>query len=240
MPMRRLARTCGMALATLLSVAGGARAGSGLGPADAERTLGRLRFLCMSQSLCPLGAGTYEILQRAVGGDRDDQYLLGLNLIFGDGMPRDRTAGMAWVVKAAEAGAPLAAIDVERKLQNGEHIEVDETKVAAMLKPEVDAGDIDAMRALGPMTIRGRGVTQDPQAGIAMLRKAAERDKGGIVASGTADLYLVGTNGLPRDHGEGMKWYAVAASRVMSTPWRRSAGCGRTRLLSTSWLTPKP
>jgi hypothetical protein len=99
--MRELTRTCGLVLAALLSTAGAARADSGLGPADAEKTLGRLGYLCMIQSLCPLTAANYATLKRAVAGHRDDEYLLGLNLIHGDGLPTDHIAGVAWVVKAA-------------------------------------------------------------------------------------------------------------------------------------------
>jgi TPR repeat protein len=213
MATRKLARACGLALAALLSTVGAARADSGFGPADAEKTLGRLRYLCLTQSLCPLTAKNYETLKRAVAGHRDDQYLLGLNLILGDGVPTDRIAGMAWVVKAAEAGAPLAARYVQGKLQDGEPIEIDEAKVAAALKPQVDSGDIDAMRALGPMMLRGRGFAQDQQAGVALLHKAAERDASGDAAYELAESYLTGTNGLDRDHGEAMRWYAVSASR---------------------------
>jgi TPR repeat protein len=210
--MRELTRTCGLVLAALLSTAGAARADSGLGPADAEKTLGRLGYLCMIQSLCPLTAANYATLKRAVAGHRDDEYLLGLNLIHGDGLPTDHIAGVAWVVKAAEAGAPLAAGYVERHLQNGEHIEIDETKVAALLQRQADAGDIESMRALGLMIIRGRGLAQDKDAGIALLLKAAQHEAGGEIEFEIADLYLIGTNGLPHDHEEGMKWYAISAS----------------------------
>jgi TPR repeat protein len=210
-----MARIVMAAIVTVLAMVLGAapaRAASGLGPADAEKTLGRLSYVCMVQSLCPLTAENYETLKRAVAGQRDNEYLLGLNLITGDGMPTDRTAGMEWVVKAAEAGAPLAARYVENKLQNGEHIEIDETKVATILKTQADAGDIQSMRTLGPMMIRGRGVAQDPQGGIALLRKAAEHDTNGVVEYQIAELYLIGTNGLTHDHEEGMKWYAISAS----------------------------
>src|SRR5579864_2846065 len=68
------------------------------------------------------------------------------------------------------------------------------------------------MLTLGPMMIRGRGLAQDPQAGMALLRKAAMYDKGGVIEYQIAELYLIGTNGLPRDHEEGMRWYAISAS----------------------------
>jgi hypothetical protein len=39
-------------------------------------------------------------------------------------------------------------------LRNGASIKVDETKIAKSLKPDADAGNVEAMRALAPMIIR--------------------------------------------------------------------------------------
>jgi TPR repeat protein len=209
----KLARTLSLAAAATLLSAGAARADSGLGPADAERTLGNLRYLCVLEALCPLSAANYDTLKRAIAGERGNQFLLGLNLISGDSVATDRKAGLEWIVKAAEAGLPMAARYVENHLQNGENIEIDETKAATALKRQADSGDIESMRVLAPMMIRGRGMEQDPQAGIALLLKAAGQSKGGDVEYQIADLYLIGTNGLTRDHEEGMNWYTIAASR---------------------------
>ena len=197
----------------MLLAAGAVRADSGLGPTDAEKTLGSMRYMCVLSWLCPLSAANYDTLKQAIAGERGNQFFLGLNLISGDGAPMDRKAGLAWIAKAAEAGLPFAARYVDDKLRNGEDIEVDETKVATALKKQADAGDVESMRALAPMMIRGRGTEQNPQAGIALLLKAAEQGKGGEIEQQIADLYLIGTNGLAADHEEGMKWYAIAASR---------------------------
>jgi hypothetical protein len=97
----KLTRTLSVVVAALLLAPDAARADSGLGPADAEKTLGSLRYLCVVQSLCPLSAANYDTLKRAIAGQRDNQFLLGLNLITGDGVPTDRKAGLEWVVKAA-------------------------------------------------------------------------------------------------------------------------------------------
>jgi hypothetical protein len=70
----RLARGCGLVLAVVLLTAGGARADFALGPADAEKTLGQLGYLCILRPLCPLTAANYETLKGAVAGHRNDQY----------------------------------------------------------------------------------------------------------------------------------------------------------------------
>jgi TPR repeat protein len=206
-------RTLSAGPALLLVAFGTARADSALGPATAESALGTLKYKCAVQALCPLGGGKYDMLKRAVAGDRVDQLLFGLALVDGRDVPRDETAGKAWIAKAAEAGHPAAAEWIQHRMRNGEEIEVDETKVATALKRQADAGDIESMRVLAPMIMGGRGVAQDPQAGIALLRKAGEQSKDGHVAYDIAGLFLVGTNGLPHDHDEAMKWYTIAASR---------------------------
>jgi TPR repeat protein len=163
-----------------------------------------------------------------------------LNLINGDGVPADHKAGLQWVVKAAEAGSPAAARYVENHLQDGENIEVDETRVATALKRQADAGEVESMRVLAPMMIRGRGTAQDPQAGIALLLKAAGQSKSGEVEYQIGDLYLIGTNGLPNDREEAMKWYAKAASRgnvrgmmTLSSLWENEPSIDLRKVLET-------
>lgn len=207
------ARRLYLAVAALLLSGVAARAQSGLGPTDAEGALGTLRYRCALQALCPISSLNYDLLTRAVTGEREAQFFLGLNFTKGDGVPLDRKAGLAWIVKSAEAGMPLAADWVARGLQNGEDIDVDETKVASALKAQADKGDVASAQVLALMTIRGRGVAQDPQAGVALMLKAAENSKGGEAEYKIAELYLIGTNGLPHDHEEAMKWYTRAAGR---------------------------
>jgi TPR repeat protein len=203
----------GTALIVMLLVGGPARANSGMAPAEAESTLGSLRYRCLLEALCPVSAANYASLKGAVAGKPGDQFLIGLSLYRGDNAPLDRKAGAAWIAKAAEAGLPPAVSWVEREMQNGADIEVDEKKMAAALKRQADAGDVSAMLVLAPMMIRGRGLDQDPAGGMALLRQAGERSSDGETAYSIANLYLVGTNGMPRDHEEAMKWYALAASR---------------------------
>jgi len=179
-------------------------------PANAEKTLGRLRWVCMIGALCPLSSDSYKTLKQAIAGDRNAQYLWGLTLLTGNGAPSDRPAGMQWIVLAAEQGAPDAAIFLADKQKNGEAIEIDEDKVATALRKQVDAGDVESMRALGPMYIRGRGVARDVNAGIALLRRAAER--GSVKAEqDLSDVYLYGAPGVPKNRAEALKWLALSA-----------------------------
>jgi hypothetical protein len=179
-------------------------------PANILKTKGRLGWMCMVQVTCPVSTQVLSVISRAIAADRSAQYLLGLTLLTGDGLPRDRDAGVLWVVKAAEQGEPAAARDIAYRLRNGTSIQVDETKVAAALKPAADAGEVEAMRALGPMIIRGRGVKQDPAMGLAMVKRAAEKGSSDAEKD-LFQLYLDGAPGVPANRPEAMKWLAVSA-----------------------------
>jgi TPR repeat protein len=179
-------------------------------PANILKANGRLGWLCMISVTCPVSDQVRGVITRAIATDRSAQYLLGLTLLTGDGLPRDRDAGILWVVKAAEQGDPSAARDVAGRLRNGERITVDETKVAAALKPGADAGEVEAMRALGPMIIGGRGVTQDPASGLAMIKRAAEKGSSDAEKD-LSQLYLNGAPGVPANRPEALKWLAVSA-----------------------------
>jgi TPR repeat protein len=181
------------------------------GPANIQHTMERLKWLCMLHMLCPLSDKALGIIEKARAGDPSFEYLLGLTLLVGDDLPKDRPAGIAWIVLAAEGGDPDAARDVAARLRNGEAIEADETKIFAALKPRADRGEPEAMRALGPMYIGGRGVKQDPSAGLALLRGAAEKGSTGAEID-LSQLYLNGAPGVAKDRPEAMKWLAASAN----------------------------
>ncbi|MDB5515219.1 MAG: hypothetical protein JWQ17_1977, partial [Tardiphaga sp.] len=179
-------------------------------PANIEKTFSRLGWICMVAPLCPVTDQVRNVIKRAIGNERGAQYLLGLTLMTGDGLPSDRNAGLDWIVRAAELGDPDAARDIAGRLRNGASIKVDETKIAAALKPDADAGNVEAMRALAPMIIRGRGVKQDPVTGLALLTRAAEQGSSGAEQD-LSQLYLNGAPGVAVNRPEALKWLAVSA-----------------------------
>jgi len=181
-------------------------------PDNIEQTYKQLRWLCIVAALCPVSDDVRIVIKRAMEGKPSAEYLLGLTLLTGDGLPRDESAGIAWTVRAAEHGDPDAAHDIADRLRNGASIEADETKIAAALKQQADAGNAEAMRALGPMYIRGRGVKQDLALGLDMMKRAVEKGSTGA-ANDLSRLYLLGAPGLPASRADSLKWLAVSAGR---------------------------
>jgi TPR repeat protein len=199
-------------LLALLPWAGGALAAEAgdYAPENILTTNGRLGWLCMVRVTCPVSDPVRGVISRAIATDRSAQYLLGLTLLTGDGLPHDRVAGIVWVVRAAEQGEPSAARDIAGRLRNGESIQVDETKIAAALKPQADAGDVESMRALGPMVIGGRGIKQDPALGLGLLKRAAEKGSSDAERD-LSQLYLNGAPGVTANRPEALKWLGVSA-----------------------------
>jgi TPR repeat protein len=181
-------------------------------PEHLDSTYQTLSLFCLVKPLCPISSQALNEMKGALAGRSDAEYGLALTLLTGDGLPSDRAAGIAWMARAAEHGEPGAARDIYDRLRNGEGVTVDERQIAGALQKRVDAGDAEAMRALGPMIVRGRGVKQDPAAGVALMRRAF--DLGATGAAGDlAHLYLLGAPGLPADRGQYLNWMQAAARR---------------------------
>jgi TPR repeat protein len=206
---RAAAPVFALALLPLASGAIAAEAGN-YAPENIQQTEKYLGWLCWANALCPLSEHVHGVIKRAIANDRSAEYLLGLTLLTGDGLPQDRDAGVAWVVRAAERGDPDAARDIAGRLRNGASIKVDETKIAEVLKPQAAAGNVEAMRALGPMYIGGRGVKQDPAQGLSLMTRAAEQGSSDAEKD-LSQLYLNGAPGVTADRPEALKWLAVSA-----------------------------
>jgi TPR repeat protein len=201
------------ALMMILLPAGGAAAETGgYAPENIEQTYRRLSWLCMVRAFCPVTEPVRDVIKHAMAGNASAEYLLGLTLATGDGLPSDRSAALVWIGSAAEHGDPDAARDIADRIRNGEAIDVDETKIAAALKPKAEAGDAEAMRALGPMYISGRGVAQDPAFGLDLMTRAVDRGSTGA-ANDLSQLYLLGAPGVPESRSEAVNWLAVSANR---------------------------
>jgi TPR repeat protein len=115
------------ALALMLAIpalAGGAMAveAGQYAPENIEKTYKQLGWLCMVRALCPVTDDVYGVIKRAIAGNSSSEYLLGLTLLTGDGLPRDESAGIAWTARAAEHGDPDAARDIADRLRNGASI----------------------------------------------------------------------------------------------------------------------
>jgi Sel1 repeat-containing protein len=183
------------ALTALLAGAATAAERGPYAPENIESTEKGFYWVCMVKAICPVSDKVLDLVKGVVARNRSAEYLLGLTLMVGDDLSPDPDIGLLWIVRAAERGEPTAARDITERLHAGAAIDVDNAKVADALKAQADAGDAESMRALGPMMIAGRGIKRDAIAGVALLRRAAEKGSSGAEKD-LAQLYPRGAAGV--------------------------------------------
>jgi TPR repeat protein len=206
----RIAAVAGMAMSMAVVLSGAAR-GEAYGPGTAAAALQQLPgWRCSLNLGCPISQEAYAALTGALAGDRELQYKLARLLQRGDGIPRELRAATGWYGKAAEQGHVAAALELNRLRHEGADIPADETKIAAALRPEVDKGDRDAMRALADIQVYGRGLPRDAKQGLGLLRRAAAAGSAAAAAD-LANFFLRDAPGIPRNPAEGFRWMAESA-----------------------------
>ncbi len=179
-----------------------------LSPEKADETLGRLRLKC-GLGLCPYSAEIWQTFSKAMSGSAADQHMLGIYLMTGDKVPRDSHGGMRWLGLAAEHGYARAALELNRQRRGGADMDVDEARIAAVMREKSDAGDADAMRALADMYLYGRGVARDPNECLKLFR-AAVATGSSEAEQDLATLYLSGGPGVAADRPEALRLLASA------------------------------
>jgi hypothetical protein len=111
------------------------------------------------------------------------------------------------------AGASAAAFAASDALKDGRaaHGKKDYARSAELFRKAADAGEAEAMDALGLSYAKGEGVEKDPAAAVEWFKKAAALGD----PSGMTDLgysYQLGL-GVARDYREALKWYTQGAMR---------------------------
>jgi len=134
-------------------------------------------------------------------------FLLGSLYINGDGVEKDDTKGLSWIMKSARQGydqARLRALSIYFELAN--------------------QGDASAMYNLGYMCLQGWGGEQDPDVGIGWLESAA---KNGHVRSAKvlSGIYAEGKFGITPDEDKASFWSNLPAEFATSIDgtWSREA-----------------
>ncbi|XWN32475.1 MAG: bifunctional trypsin-like peptidase domain-containing/SEL1-like repeat protein [Devosia sp.] len=96
---------------------------------------------------------------------------LGGHLLRGDGVAQDEAAADALFQRAASRGGP-AIMHRIGILYAGSESARDDKAAVAWFQKAADKGHVDARLALGLLTIRGKGVAQDPSAGASLVLEA--------------------------------------------------------------------
>lgn len=132
-------------------------------------------------------ARLYELAARA--GVPLAQRYLGVMLIKGEGVKKDDVRGIDWLMQASLRGDELAGQNVVR-----------------LLTPQADKGYPDAMFVLAMLHLQdAAGVKKDKQAGLGLLRRAAEEGHSNSQKA-LARIYAEGLFGVAKDSAKAAQW----------------------------------
>ncbi len=164
---------------------------------DAKAAIQNEDFTKSYELLLPLGEEN----------NAEAQFLLGTLYINGQGVEKDDTKGLSWIMKSARQGydqARLRALSIYSELAN--------------------RGDASAMYNLGYMCLQGWGGEQDTDIGIGWLERAA---KNGHVRSAKvlSGIYAEGKFGITPDEDKASFWsnLPVESASGIDGTWSREA-----------------
>src|ERR1700722_6368229 len=105
------------------------------------------------------------------------------------------TANLTWAAPRESPGDAYRRGDFARAIE--------------LLKPQAEAGGIDAQIMLGQMYLKGEGVKADAAKAIAWMRRAA--DEGSSIAAFDLGVFASSGIGGPQDNQAAAAWYRKAA-----------------------------
>ena len=145
----------------------------------------------------------------AEGGDAAAQYVLGMKLWLGRGLPRDVNAAIVWLTRSAAQDYALAESALGVVYEDGDGVHQDAGKAAFYYARAAQGGEALGQYRLGLAYLNGKGLPQDDAAAARWFRAAAEQGMPDA-ENNLGYLYAMG-RGVPRDIGVAIGWYEKAA-----------------------------
>jgi TPR repeat protein len=148
--------------------------------------------------------------RRAESGDSKAMVELGMDYVFGRGVPRDYQKANSWLRKASDGGDPAGTNNLGVLYANGYGTAVDFHQAASLYRQAAEAGYAPAMANLGSMYEKGNGVPRDSHMALDWYRRAAQ-------AGNPSAMYDLGAmyengEGVPKDRQQAVDWYRKAAA----------------------------
>lgn len=129
-----------------------------------------------------------------------------------DNTPAISKETLALIRQSAEGGNAQAQYHLGMMYANADSVELDYQQASQWLEKAAKAGLAEAQQALGWLYANGYGVQQDGKQSAHWYMQAAEQGDAKsqyLVAS----MYRVGSNDLPIDHAQMLRWYQAAAEQ---------------------------
>ena len=136
--------------------------------------------------------------------------MLGKHLVMGEIVPTDEKQAIVWWRRAAAANVARAQCALGQVHRDGaDGVEKNDAAAAAFFRSAADAGNPDAMFALGHLVGTGRGVPQDRAERFRLWLKAAEMGNS-MAEANVARAYTFG-DGVAQDFAAALRFSRRAA-----------------------------
>lgn len=157
----------------------------------------------------PADPALASLYRKAEAGDSLAMVELGMDFVYGRGLPQDYRQGVSWLHKAASAGDAKGMNNLGVMYAKGYGVPLDSRQAATWYHKAADAGYAPAMANLGSMYEKGDGVPKDSQQAIHWYQKAAQEGS-------TSAMYDLGAmyetgEGVGKDRQLAVAWYRKAA-----------------------------
>ena len=151
--------------------------------------------------------------KKANQGIVEEQYLLGILYLNGEGVPQDYEKAFKWLHAAGKQGMAAAQTWLGEMYYNGKGVSQDYDEAAKWFHKGAKQGDIAAQTWLGEMYHSGKGVSQDYDEAARLFRKGAKQGKGSAQFY-LGEMYFDG-KGVPQDYDEAYFWLNLAVASGM-------------------------
>jgi uncharacterized protein len=157
---------------------------------------------------------------RAIAGEATAQFCVAKLLNSGLFVKQDRVKAREWCAKAAEQKLPQAITMLGAFYEYGwGGLKASVATAIEVYKSAAELGEPGALRALAWMSLDGRGMPKDRDAGMALLRRAAMA--GDELAQCELGLLLLRAKESSALEAEGLRWLREAASQGLPTAHRQ-------------------
>lgn len=165
------------------------------------------------------------LLEKAVNVHNYDKAAYTLGKLYQSGnsdIPVDMEKARSYYEIAARKHNPKALVKMaDSYLKRPEATEEDRQKAIAYYKQAADFGSPEAMRELGLMHLRGKGLPLDAKYGATLLQRAANLGDLGA-SSELGELYLSGI-GVDKDEARAVEYLTMAANQGSPSAMRKLA-----------------
>ncbi len=152
-----------------------------------------------------------ELRNKAVRGDANSQYILGMHYDEGNGVAKDPVEAMRWYWKAAAQGHGEAQCNLGACYEYGEGTTQNFAEAAKWYRKAAEQGVGMAQYNLGLCYYNGKGISQNYVEAANWFRLSAEQDNAD--AQYNLGMCYYHGQGVNQDYGEAVKWWRKAGGQ---------------------------